>query len=89
MTGSGRRGLLGEAVLLAAGVAGAVAEGVGEVLAKGRAVLGRSDVGELAGQGHQEIRARGQVLLDRFAVPPAYLEVVARQVVARAGRADG
>jgi hypothetical protein len=86
---SEQRGLLGEAVLLAAGLADVVADGLGSIVARGRAVLGRSDVAELADQGHQEVRARGQVVLDRFAVAPAYLEVVARHVAARGDRADG
>jgi hypothetical protein len=86
---SERRGLLGDAILLAAGLADAVADGLGEVMARGREVLDRSDVAELADQGHQEIRARGQLVLDRFALAPAYLEVVARHVVERGGRDDG
>ncbi|MGK4584944.1 polyprenyl synthetase [Kitasatospora sp. HPMI-4] len=87
--GSERRGVLGEAVLLAAGLADVLVDGLGGVVARGRAVLGRSDVAELADQGHREVLARGRVVLGRFAVEPAYLEIVARHVGARGDRAGG
>lgn len=77
-----------EAVLLAAGAADLAADRVGGVLARGRALLGRADTAQLAEDGRDELRARGRLVLDRFAVPPPYLEVVARnRAAAHAGGA--
>ncbi|MFJ2022004.1 MULTISPECIES: hypothetical protein [Streptomyces] len=89
MGASQPRELIGEAMLLAAGVADVAVSGLGQVLAQGRALLGGGDVVGLAGEGHREIRARGKVVLDRFALEPAYLETLARHVAARGDRTDG
>ncbi|MGA4545487.1 hypothetical protein ACPA54_36410 [Uniformispora flossi] len=73
----------GNALLLAAGLADLALDRLGAVLERGRAVLGRADLGALADDGHGELRSRGRVVLDRFAAPPAYLELIARHVTAR------
>ncbi len=49
-----------------------------------RGLLRRSDTADLVREAEQDLRARGRLALDRYAnVPPAHLEVLARQVRAR------
>jgi hypothetical protein len=49
-----------------------------------RSLLRRSDATELAAQAEQDLAARGRLVLDRYAaVPPAHLEILARQSLAR------
>ncbi|WP_223773122.1 polyprenyl synthetase [Streptomyces sp. 135] len=82
---AGRRGGLdGQAVLLVAGLADLAVSTVGSALATVRGALRRSDAAELAAEAERDLVARGRLVLDRFAgVPPAHLEILARQTMAR------
>lgn len=78
-----------DAVLLAAGVADLVCDGIGAVLRGVRGALKRSDLAELAQDGREEMRARGRLALQRNAlVSEPHMELLARQVAARLGQGD-
>ncbi|MFE6352971.1 polyprenyl synthetase [Streptomyces rochei] len=86
MTHSARRGdgPDDQAVLLAAGLADLAVSTLGTAVGAVRGLLRRSDTGDLVREAEQDLRARGRLALDRYAnVPPAHLEVLARQVRAR------
>ncbi|MGW6564856.1 polyprenyl synthetase [Streptomyces sp. NPDC054975] len=72
-----------DAVLLVAGLADIAVTAVSSAVGEVRGLLGRSDVAGLADEGQEEIKARGRLVLDRYAVPPAHMELLARHVVAR------
>lgn len=75
----------GDAVLLMAGLADIAVTAVSSAVGEVRGLLRRSDVAGLSDEGQQEIKARGRLVLDRYAVPPAHMELLARQVAARRG----
>lgn len=79
-----------DVVLLAAGLADLVLSRVSPVVGRARGLLRRSDLLGLAGEAESDLKARGRLALDRSnPVPPAYLEILARQVAAgRAGSGD-
>ncbi|MEV6757186.1 polyprenyl synthetase [Streptomyces sp. NPDC051214] len=84
-----RGGLEGQAVLLVAGLADLAVSTLGSAVGTVRGMLRRSDAAELATEAEHELLARGRLVLDRYAtVPPAHLEVLARQALARRA-ADG
>ncbi|WP_329416405.1 polyprenyl synthetase [Streptomyces sp. NBC_00704] len=73
-------GLDQQAVLLAAGLADLAVSTLGSALGAVRGLLRRSDAAELAAQAEHDLTARGRLVLDRYAaVPPAYLEILARR----------
>jgi hypothetical protein len=79
-----RGGLDGQALLLAAGLADLAVSTLGSALGTVRGLLRRSDAVELAAEAEHELVARGRLVLDRYAaVPPAHLEILARQARAR------
>ncbi|MFF8594021.1 polyprenyl synthetase [Streptomyces sp. NPDC015220] len=82
---AGRRGGLDEqAVLLVAGLADLTVSTLGSALGTVRGLLRRADTAELVAEAEQDLRARGRLALDRYAaVPPPYLEVLARHAQAR------
>ncbi|AZP15971.1 polyprenyl synthetase [Streptomyces aquilus] len=89
---AGRRESLDEqALLLVAGLAdlavstlGSAVDTLGSAMGTVRSLLRRSDAAELAAQAEQDLTARGRLVLDRYAaVPPAHLEILARQALAR------
>ncbi|WP_433654642.1 hypothetical protein ACQPW1_28265 [Nocardia sp. CA-128927] len=82
---SNQRGSRGEgAVLLAAGLADLALSRVGPVVDRALGFLRRSDLPGLAGAAESDLKARGRLALDRNALlPPAHLEILAQQVVAR------
>ncbi|MER7699225.1 MULTISPECIES: polyprenyl synthetase [unclassified Streptomyces] len=76
-------------VLLVMGAADLAVSAVGTALGVVRGLLRRSDAAELAAEAEHELMARGRLVLDRYAAPPpAHLELLARQAVARRA-ADG
>ncbi|MEU0098632.1 polyprenyl synthetase [Streptomyces sp. NPDC006267] len=76
-------------VLLVMGAADLAVSAVGTALGAVRGLLRRSDAAELAAEAEHELMARGRLVLDRYAAPPpAHLELLARQAVARRA-ADG
>ncbi|MFI6375785.1 polyprenyl synthetase [Streptomyces sp. NPDC050546] len=78
------RGLEGQAVLLAAGLADLAVSTVSSAVGTVRGLLRRSDAVELAADAEHELVARGRLALDRYAaVPPAHLEILARHAQAR------
>ncbi|WP_371656575.1 MULTISPECIES: polyprenyl synthetase [unclassified Streptomyces] len=78
------RGLDGQALLLAAGLADLAVSTLGSALGTVRGLLRRSDAAELAAEAEHDLVARGRLLLDRYAAaPPAHLEVLARHALAR------
>ncbi|GCB42863.1 polyprenyl synthetase [Streptomyces sp. NL15-2K] len=82
-------GLEGRALLLAAGVADLAVSTLGSALGTVRGLLRRSDAAELTAEAEHDLMARGRLVLDRYAaVPPAHLEILARQALARKA-ADG
>ncbi|MEO3756574.1 polyprenyl synthetase [Streptomyces sp. B6B3] len=86
MTRDARRGGGPEerVLLVAAGLADLALSAVGSAVATARGLLRRSDAAEVAGDAERDLSARGRLALDRYAgVPPAYLEVLARQALAR------
>lgn len=71
-------------VLLVAGLADLAVSTLGSALGTVRGLFHRSDTAELAAEAEQELIARGRLVLDRYAAaPPAHLEVLARQAMAR------
>ncbi|MFI0937358.1 polyprenyl synthetase [Streptomyces sp. NPDC021020] len=85
-----RAGLDGQAVLVAAGVADVALGALGAAVGALRDLLGRADGPELAEQAGRDLAARGRLALDRHVhVPPAHLEVLARQSRAAARGAGG
>lgn len=87
--GERRGGLDGQAVLLVAGLADLAVSTLGSALGTVRGMLRRSDAAELATEAERELLARGRLVLDRYAtVPPAHLEVLARQALARRAADD-
>jgi hypothetical protein len=84
-----RGGLDGQALLLAAGLADLAVSTLGSALGTVRGLLRRSDAVELAAEAEHELVARGRLVLDRYAaVPPAHLEILARQARARKAADD-
>ncbi|MFF8837272.1 polyprenyl synthetase [Streptomyces sp. NPDC015130] len=82
-----REGLDERALLLAAGLADLAVSTLSTGLGAVRGLLRRSDAAEVAAEAERDLEARGRLVLDRYAAPPpAYLEVLARHVLAR--RAD-
>ncbi|MFE7752669.1 polyprenyl synthetase [Streptomyces sp. NPDC057428] len=78
-----------QAVLLTAGLADLAVSTLGSALGSVRGLLRRSDAAELAAEAEHELAARGRLVLERHAVvPPAHLEVLAREALARRA-ADG
>ncbi|MEV7197322.1 polyprenyl synthetase [Streptomyces sp. NPDC093510] len=87
--GEQRGGLEGQAVLLVAGLADLAVSTLGSALGTVRGMLRRSDATELATEAERELLARGRLVLDRYAtLPPAHLEVLARQALARQAADD-
>ncbi|WP_433573486.1 polyprenyl synthetase [Streptomyces sp. CA-251247] len=88
--GGGRRGGPEEkALLLAAGLADLAVSTVGTALGTVRGLLRRSDAAELAAEAEHDLVARGRLVVDRYAaVPPAHLEILARQALARRAADD-
>ncbi|GFH37895.1 polyprenyl synthetase [Streptomyces pacificus] len=82
-------GLDEQAVLLAAGLADLVVSTAGSVAGTVRQLLRRSDGPELAREAQQDLIARGRIAVDRLAVPPAHLEVLARHAEARRAASGG
>ncbi|MFD9569054.1 polyprenyl synthetase [Streptomyces sp. NPDC059982] len=83
-------GLDEQAVLLAAGLADLALSTLGSALGTVRGLLRRSDTGALAAEAEHDLMARGRLALDRYAAPPpAHLELLARQVLARERAASG
>ncbi|KUN20234.1 polyprenyl synthetase [Streptomyces antibioticus] len=82
---AGRRESLDEqALLLVAGLADLAVSTLGSAVGTVRGLLRRSDAAALAAQAEQDLAARGRLVLDRYAaVPPAHLEILARQSLAR------
>ncbi|MEV3930050.1 polyprenyl synthetase [Streptomyces sp. NPDC053728] len=79
----------GQALLLAAGLADLAVSTVGSVLGTVRGLLRRSDGAELVVEAQHDLKARGRLVLDRYAdVPPAHLEILAQEALARKD-ADG
>ncbi|MFD7746248.1 polyprenyl synthetase [Streptomyces sp. NPDC059698] len=77
------------AVLLVAGAADLAVSAIGSALGAVRGLLRRSDAAELAAEAEHELMARGRLVLDRYAAPPpAHLELLARQAVARRAADD-
>ncbi|MGA4844299.1 polyprenyl synthetase [Streptomyces sp. G45] len=83
-----REGLDEQAVLLVAGLADLAVSTVGSALGAVRGLLYRSDGPELVAEAEHDLLARGRLVRDRYAMPPARLEVLARHAQARRG-ADG
>ncbi|WP_369147703.1 polyprenyl synthetase [Streptomyces sp. R44] len=82
-TGS-RGGLDERAVLVAAGLADLAVSTLGSGLGLVRGLLRRSDAAEVAAEAERDLEARGRLALDRYlSPPPAHLEVLARNVLAR------
>ncbi|MCX5416087.1 polyprenyl synthetase [Streptomyces sp. NBC_00059] len=78
-----------QAVLLMAGLADLAVSTAGSALGAVRGLLRRSDAAELAAEAEQDLMARGRLVLDRYAAaPPAHLEILARESMARRA-ADG
>ncbi|MFD7435592.1 polyprenyl synthetase [Streptomyces sp. NPDC059861] len=72
------------AVLLVAGLADLAVSTMGAALGTVRGLLRRSDGAELATEAGNDLMARGRLALDRCAaVPPAHLEILARQALKR------
>ncbi|KUF19319.1 MULTISPECIES: hypothetical protein [Streptomyces] len=72
-----REGLDEQAVLLAAGLADLAVSTVGSALGTVRGLLRRADTAELAAEAGHDLLARGRLVLDRYALPPAHLEILA------------
>lgn len=81
---------VGDPVLIAAGAADLVIEGIGTALRRTGALLGRSDLAELARDGREELRQRGILALRRYsAAPESHMELLARRAASReSGRGD-
>ncbi|MGW1813732.1 polyprenyl synthetase [Streptomyces sp. NPDC002125] len=78
-----------QAVLLVAGLADLAVSTAGSALGAVRGLLHRSDAAELAAEAESDLMARGRLVLDRYAAaPPAHLEILARESMARRA-ADG
>lgn len=88
--GAGQRGEPDrQAVLLVAGLADLAVSTAGSALGAVRGLLRRSDAAELAAEAESDLMARGRLVLDRYAAaPPAHLEILARESMARRA-ADG
>ena len=85
----GSEGPDGQVLLLAAGLADLAVSALGSALGTVRGLLRRSDTVELAAEAERDLMARGRLVLDRYAaVPPAHLEVLARQAQARKAAGD-
>ncbi|MGC3002420.1 polyprenyl synthetase [Streptomyces sp. G35A] len=84
------RGLDEQAVLLVAGLADLAVTTIGSALGTLQGLLRRSDGPELARDAQHDLMARGRIALDRYAAPPAHLEVLAQHTLARrtASRGD-
>ncbi|MDX3068173.1 MULTISPECIES: polyprenyl synthetase [Streptomyces] len=73
-----------QVVLLLAGLADLAVSTVGSALGTMRGLLRRSDAAELAAGAEHDLLARGRLVLDRYpTAPPAHLEVLARESLAR------
>ncbi|EST34864.1 hypothetical protein M878_08350 [Streptomyces roseochromogenus subsp. oscitans DS 12.976] len=71
-------------MLLVAGLADLAVSAVGSAAGTVQQLLRRSDGPELARDAQQDLMARGRIALDRAAsAPPAHLEVLAQNAVAR------
>ncbi|SHJ67355.1 hypothetical protein SAMN05421803_108114 [Nocardiopsis flavescens] len=83
-------GRVGDPVLIAAGAADLVIEGIGTALRRTGALLGRSDLAELARDGREELRQRGILALRRYSpTPESHMELLARRAASREpGRGD-
>ncbi|MFE4689719.1 polyprenyl synthetase [Streptomyces sp. NPDC056749] len=79
----------GRAVLLVAGLADLAVTTAGSVLGTVRGLLRRSDTAELAAEAEHDLIARGRLALGRWSTaPPAHLEVLAREALARRAADD-
>ncbi|MFE3459459.1 hypothetical protein ACFXKD_18100 [Nocardiopsis aegyptia] len=89
-TGDGAEGeRVGDPVLIAAGAADLVIEGVGTALRRAGALLGRSDLAALARDGREELRQRGSLALRRHApTSESHMELLARRAASRASGRD-
>ncbi|ARQ68539.1 polyprenyl synthetase [Streptomyces marincola] len=73
-----------DVVLLAAGLADLAVGVLGSAVGTARRFLRRSDAQDLIADAVRDLRARGRLALDRQGgAEPAYLDVLARQVLAR------
>ncbi|WP_306369374.1 hypothetical protein [Nocardiopsis sp. CC223A] len=81
---------MSDPVLIAAGAADLVIEGVGTALRRAGSLLGRSDLAALARDGREELRRRGLLALRRHArATESHMELLARRAGARgSGRGD-
>ncbi|WP_067813309.1 polyprenyl synthetase [Nocardia inohanensis] len=88
--GSNHSGSRGEdAVLLAAGLADLAFSRLVPVVDKAFGLLRRSDLLGMAADAERDLKARGRLALGRNApVPPAHLELLAKQVLARRAGTD-
>ncbi|MFD3515846.1 polyprenyl synthetase [Streptomyces sp. NPDC058657] len=74
----------GHVVLLAVGLADLAVRTAGSALGAARGLMRRSDAAALATEAERDLMARGRLVLDRYAAaPPAYLETLAQQSLAR------
>ncbi|MFI9403354.1 hypothetical protein [Nocardia sp. NPDC052316] len=82
---SNQRGTRAEdAVLVAAGLADLALSRVGPMVNWALGLLRRSDLPGMAGEAENDLKARGRLALDRNSLlPPAHLEILAQQVLAR------
>lgn len=72
-----------------AGLADLAVSALGSAMDNVRGFLSRSDAAELAAEAERDLTARGRLALDRYAAaPPAHLEVLAQNALARRA-ADG
>jgi hypothetical protein len=78
-----------QALQLVAGIADLAVSTAGSAMGALRGLLRRSDTADLVREAEQDLRARGRLALDRYThVPPAHLEVLAQQVLARRAADD-
>ncbi|RKS08903.1 hypothetical protein DFP74_4629 [Nocardiopsis sp. Huas11] len=91
-SGGGAEGeRVSDPVLIAAGAADLVLDGVGTALRRAGALLGRADLAELARDGREELRRRGSLALRRHApARESHMESLARRAASRGtGPDDG
>ncbi|MFF8674125.1 polyprenyl synthetase [Streptomyces sp. NPDC015242] len=88
--GAGQRGGAdAQVVLLVAGLADLAVSTLGSAVGTVKGLLRRADTGDLAAQAEHDLVARGRLALDRYAAaPPAHLEILARQALARRAADD-
>lgn len=84
--GAGAERQESDVLLVAAGVADLVFNGIAAALRGASGVLRRSDLVELAQDGQEEMKARGRLALQRHArVSEPHMELLARRAATRPG----